>query len=59
MTRYVLDACALIAVLKGENDADAVGVATAIECGGVFVTADHHELETVANKETLNFFWFL
>ena len=38
--------------------ADAVGVATAIERGGVFVTADHHELEVVANKETLNFFWF-
>jgi predicted nucleic acid-binding protein len=38
--------------------ADAIGVATAIECGGIFVTADHHELETVANKEKLNFFWF-
>jgi len=137
MTRYVLDACALVAVLKGENGAeavdnffqqavrgdamlcmsivnllevyygfigdiglsetqymmntinstplaiidtisprvyheaarlkgtyhklslaDAVGVATAIERGGIFVTADHHELEVVANKETLNFFWF-
>jgi len=81
MTCYVFDACALIAVLKGENGseavdnffqqavrlkgtyhrlslADAVGVATAIERGGVFVTADHHELEVVANKETLNFFWF-
>jgi PIN domain nuclease of toxin-antitoxin system len=137
MTRYVLDACALVAVLKGENGAeavdnffqqavrgnamlcmsivnllevyygfigdiglsetrdmmntinstplaiidtisprvyheaarlkgtyhrlslaDAVGVATAIERGGVFVTADHHELEAVASKETYNFFWF-
>jgi len=38
--------------------ADAVGVATAIERGGVFVTADHHELEAVASKETLNFLWF-
>jgi len=38
--------------------ADAVGVATAIELSGVFVTADHHELETVASKEKLNFFWF-
>jgi len=61
MTCYVFDACALIAVLKGENGAeavdnffqqavrlkgtyhrlslaDAVGVATAIERGGVFVT---------------------
>jgi len=25
---------------------------------GVFVTADHHELETVASKEALNFLWF-
>jgi len=38
--------------------ADAIGIATAIELSGVFVTADHHELETVANKERLNFFWF-
>jgi PIN domain nuclease of toxin-antitoxin system len=39
--------------------ADAVGVATAIELSGVFVTADHHELEVIENKETtLNFFWF-
>jgi PIN domain nuclease of toxin-antitoxin system len=38
--------------------ADAVGVATAIELSGVFVTADHHELEVIASKETLNFFWF-
>jgi PIN domain nuclease of toxin-antitoxin system len=38
--------------------ADAVGVSTAIERSAVFVTADHHELEAVADKETLNFFWF-
>jgi PIN domain nuclease of toxin-antitoxin system len=38
--------------------ADAIGVATAIELSGVFVTADHHELEAVASKEMLNFFWF-
>jgi len=38
--------------------ADAVGVATTIDLSGVFVTADHHELETVTNKETLNFLWF-
>jgi len=38
--------------------ADAIGLATAIELSGTFVTADHHELEAVANKETLNFFWF-
>ena len=38
--------------------ADAVGVATAIEREGVFVTSDHHELESIAQKEMLNFFWF-
>jgi len=38
--------------------ADAIGVATAIELSGTFVTADHHELEAVASKETLNFLWF-
>jgi predicted nucleic acid-binding protein len=38
--------------------ADAVGVATAIDHGGIFVTADHHELETVAKTEALSFFWF-
>jgi predicted nucleic acid-binding protein len=38
--------------------ADAIGIATAIDFSGVFVTADYHELETVANKEKLNFYWF-
>ena len=38
--------------------ADAIGVSTAIEYDGVFVTSDHHELETVEKKESLKFFWF-
>jgi len=38
--------------------ADAVGVATAIERNGIFVTSDHHELEVVEKKETVRFFWF-
>jgi len=38
--------------------ADAVGVATAIDLSGIFVTADHHELESIESKETLNFLWF-
>ena len=37
--------------------ADAVGLATAIERNGIFVTSDHHELEVIAKKETLNFCW--
>ena len=38
--------------------ADAIGLATAIYLSGTFVTADHHELDAVARKETLSFFWF-
>ena len=38
--------------------ADAIGVATAIEQGGIFVTSDHHELEFIEEKESLKFFWF-
>ena len=38
--------------------ADAVGIATAIEYAGVFVTSDHHELEAIEKKETLKFLWF-
>jgi len=38
--------------------ADAVGIATAIEYAGVFVTSDHHELEVIEKKEYLKFFWF-
>ena len=38
--------------------ADAIGIATAVESGGVFVTSDHHELEKVEHKESFNFFWF-
>ena len=38
--------------------ADAVGVATAIDLSGIFVTADHHELDTVARGEAVRFLWF-
>jgi predicted nucleic acid-binding protein len=38
--------------------ADAIGLATAIELSGTFVTADHHELELIVSKETLNLLWF-
>jgi len=38
--------------------ADAIGIATAIERGGIFVTADHHELEAIEKKEEFQFFWF-
>ena len=50
------------AYLKGTYQrlslADALGVATAIEHDAVFVTSDHHELETVEQKESLKFYWF-
>ena len=39
--------------------ADSIGIATAAELDGIFVTCDHHELENIANKEvSLKFFWF-
>jgi len=39
--------------------ADSVGIATAAEFDGTFVTSDHHELDAIASKETaINFFWF-
>ena len=37
--------------------ADAVGLATAVELSGQFVTSDHHELEAVAKKEPIPFLW--
>jgi len=72
MKHYVLDACAMVAMLKRVYNeaarikgiyhrlslADAVEVATAIDLSGIFVTADHHELETIESKEMLNFLWF-
>jgi len=39
--------------------ADAVGLATAAELDGIFVTSDHHELDVIADKEaSLKFLWF-
>ena len=38
--------------------ADSLGIATALEMSGQFVTSDHSELEAIANKEGLNFCWF-
>jgi len=38
---------------------DCIGLATALEHSGQFVTSDHHELDVVAGKETsLKFLWF-
>ena len=37
--------------------ADAIGLATAIELSGQFVTSDHHELEVIAQNETIPFVW--
>ena len=39
--------------------ADSVGIATAAEYNGIFVTSDHHELEVIAEKEAaVKFLWF-
>ena len=37
--------------------ADAIGLATAIERSGHFVSSDHHELEAIAEKESIPFVW--
>jgi len=37
--------------------ADAIGLATAMELSGQFVTSDHHELEAVAENEPVSFIW--
>ena len=38
--------------------ADSIGLATSIVYNGHFVTADYHELETIAKTEKLNILWF-
>ena len=38
--------------------ADSIGIATAIELSGQFVTSDHHELEVTAKNEPIPIFWF-
>jgi PIN domain nuclease of toxin-antitoxin system len=39
--------------------ADSVGIATAADLDGAFVTSDHHEVEAIAEKETsFKFHWF-
>jgi PIN domain nuclease of toxin-antitoxin system len=47
------DAARLKGTYRRLSLADAVGVATAIELSGVFVTADHHELEIIAKTESI------
>jgi len=38
--------------------ADGIGIATAIELSGQFITSDHHELDAVAENESSLIFWF-
>ena len=38
--------------------ADCIGLATALELAGQFVTSDHHELDLVAKNEPSLIFWF-
>jgi predicted nucleic acid-binding protein len=37
---------------------DCIGIATATELSGKFVSSDHHELEAVAKKAPSLIFWF-
>jgi len=53
------EAARIKGTLRKLSLADSVGIATAAELDGIFVTSDHHELEVIAAKETsLKFFWF-
>ena len=38
--------------------ADCIGIATAIELSGQFVSSDHHELDAAAKKEPIPILWF-
>ena len=38
--------------------ADSIGLAETMINKGCFVTADHHELEVIQEKENINIFWF-
>ena len=38
--------------------ADCIGIATAIELSGQFVSSDHHELDKIAKNEPSVIFWF-
>jgi PIN domain nuclease of toxin-antitoxin system len=55
--RVFREAARLKAVYK-MSIADCIGLATAIELSGQFVSSDHHELKTVAENEPSLVFWF-
>ena len=37
---------------------DSIGLATAMEMKGTFITADHSDFEIIEKKESLSFIWF-
>ncbi|MCL2003045.1 MAG: hypothetical protein FWG72_03445 [Oscillospiraceae bacterium] len=49
---YILDSCALIALIK-----DAIALAAASVFGGELLTADHHELDKIEQSEKIQFSW--
>jgi PIN domain nuclease of toxin-antitoxin system len=66
---FILDACALIALLNHENGADnvmaaykisladSIVLAQTIVTGGALLTADHHEFDLIEGKEPIHFHW--
>ena len=56
---YVLDACALLALLTNENGADKVALiyklTQAKVTGGILLTSDHHEFDVIEAKEPIQF----
>ncbi|MDR0515549.1 MAG: hypothetical protein LBH25_00720 [Fibromonadaceae bacterium] len=63
MSKYVLDACALIALLNKESGYEEINhLLLKAELGEVhicmnIVTADHHEFDKVEQNEDINFLW--
>jgi predicted nucleic acid-binding protein len=57
ISRPVLDEAARFKTEYRLSLADAVGLASAVCMDGVFVTADHHELDAVDRSGSVRFLW--
>ena len=57
---FILDACALIALLAGEPGAEKVRslIQDAISGKGILVTSDHTDMEKLENAENIKIDWF-
>ncbi|MCL2410182.1 MAG: PIN domain-containing protein [Treponema sp.] len=58
ISEYAFQEAARLKATYKMSLADCIGLATAIELSGEFVTSDHHELDVVAKNEPIPIFWF-